>query len=293
MPLYLDNYPHPQLRYTVRLRYVCPIYGEQITDYIFMSEDEYEDETSYQRILDDKMSELNTMVYDGDEKIEAWESIEEVENTFHDSEIFSDAVMSLLREGRISFVNESATREDIELALHYLTYIYDQYSCARVKKEIDGLPFQPLKQIVDEILSVWNTSTKMRKQKDGTVETKWSRQDQELSRLLSERCKDAITTFRKDLTLLNKKWGISTEKDNYRRAVVIANFLCDYPGTKGLNAGFSEGMRILCDYFRVPHTTYKKRVLIPAPDMLQTLSQPQRAFQEQIRDPWKDFIRTF
>ena len=117
--------------------------------------------------------------------------------------------------------------------------------------------------------------------------------DQELSRLLSELCKDAITTFRKDLTLLNKKWGISTEKDNYRRAVVIAKFLCDYPGTKGLNAGFSEGMRILCDYFRVPHTTYKKRVLIPAPDMLQTLSQPQRAFQEQIRDPWKDFIRTF
>ena len=49
-----------------------------------MSRDEYEDETSYQRILEDKKRELNTLVYDGDEKIEEWESIAEIEHTFMD-----------------------------------------------------------------------------------------------------------------------------------------------------------------------------------------------------------------
>ncbi len=293
MPLYLDTYPHPQLRYTVRLRYVCPIYGEQITDYIFMSRDEYEDETSYQRILEDKKRELNTLVYDGDEKIEEWESIAEIENTFYESEILSDAALCLLKEGKISFADENASEDDIRLAFYYLYSIRDQYSRARVKKKIDSLSFQPLKHIVDGILSIWRTSTKMREKKNGTVETKWTKQDQELSKLLSEKAKEAMSTFRKDLSRLNKAWGISTEKDHYRRAVIIAKFLCDYPGTKGLNAGFSEGMRILCDYFRVPQTTYKKRVLIPSPEVLETLTKSQRAFQEQIRDPWKDFIRTF
>lgn len=293
MSLYLDNYPHPQLRYTVRLRYICPIYGERITDYIFMSGDEYEDETSYQRILEGKKRELNTLVYDGDEKIEEWESIAELENAFSESEILSDAVLCLLRDGKVSFADKSATEEDIKLAVYYLYSIKDQYSSARVKREIDGLSFQPLKHIVDEILSVWHTSTKMREKQNGTVETKWTKQDQELSKLLSEKAKEAILTFRKDLSRLNKAWGISTEKDHYRRAVIIAKFLCDYPGTKGLNAGFSEGMRILCDYFRIPHTAYKKRVLIPSIKVLETLTKSQRAFQEQIREPWEDFIKKF
>lgn len=293
MPLNLDTYPHPQFRYTVRLRYICPIYGEQITDYIFMSEEEHEDETSYQRILEGKKRELNTLVYDGDEKIEEWESIEEIENTFSESEIFSDAVLCLLKDGKVSFTDESASEDDIRLAFYYLYSICEQYSSARVKKEIDSLSFQPLKHIVDGILSVWHTSTKMRKQKNGKVETKWTKQDQELSQLLSERAKEAISTFRKDLIRLNKAWGISTEKDHYRRAVIIAKFLCDYPGTKGLNAGFSEGMRILCDYFRIPQTKYKKRVLIPSPEVFETLTKSQRAFQEQIRGDWKDFIKEF
>ena len=139
MPLYLDTYPHPQLRYTVRLRYVCPIYGEQITDYIFMSRDEYEDETSYQRILEDKKRELNTLVYDGDEKIEEWESIAEIENTFYESEILSDAALCLLKEGKISFADENASEDDIRLAFYYLYSIRDQYSRARVKKKFDSL----------------------------------------------------------------------------------------------------------------------------------------------------------
>lgn len=293
MPLNIDIFPHPQLRYTVRLQYVCPMYGEKITEYIFMSGEEHEDEKSYRRILEDKKQELNTLVYDGDEKIEDWESIEEIENTFYGSEIFSDAVLSLLKDGKVSFVDKSATKEDINLAFYYLYFIRDQYSRARVKKKIDSLRFQPLKHIVDGVLSIWHTSTRTKQQKSGKVDTKWTKQDQELSQLLSEHDKKAISTFRKDLSRLNKVWGISTEKDNYRRAVIIAKFLCDYPGTKRLNAGFAEGMRFLCSYFGVPQTAYKKRVLIPSPEVLETLSKPQRAFQEQIRELWTEFIRKF
>lgn len=293
MPLNIDTYPHPQLRYTVRLQYICPIYDERITDYIFMSEEEHDDEKSYQRIMEDKMRELNTIVYDGDEKITEWANIEEIENTFYDNVIFSDAVLSLLKDGKVSFIDECATEEDIRLALYYLYSICDQYSKARVKKEFKRLPFAPLKNIVDRILSICNTSTRAKSQKNGRIETAWSKKDQELSRLLSEQSKEAVDVFRKDLIKLNEKWGIRAEEDNYRRAVIIAKFLCDYPATKGLNVGFSEGMRILCNYFRVPQTTYKRRVLMPSPEVLETLSKPQRAFQEQIIEPWKNFISKF
>lgn len=295
MRISLAPYPHPhtQLRYTVRLKYICPIYGEQVTDYVFMSEEEHEDEKSYQRILEDKMRELNTIVYGGDEKVDEWASIDEVKNTFYESEILSDAILYLLKDGKVSFIDEYATEEDIRLALYYLAAIQERYSKERVKKEIKRLPFAPLKNIVDRILSICNTSTRAKSQKNGRIETAWSKKDQELSRLLSEQSKEAVDVFRKDLIKLNEKWGIRAEEDNYRRAVIIAKFLCDYPATKGLNVGFSEGMRILCNYFRVPQTTYKRRVLMPSPEVLETLSKPQRAFQEQIIEPWKNFISKF
>ena len=98
MRISLAPYPHPhtQLRYTVRLKYICPIYGELITDYIFMSEEEHDDEKSYRRIMEDKMRELNTIVYDGDE-VKEWESVEEIRNSLYESEILSEAVISLLQ----------------------------------------------------------------------------------------------------------------------------------------------------------------------------------------------------
>lgn len=286
MPINLDTYPHTQLRYTVRLGYKCPIYNEHISNYLFMTDEEYNDSATYHRIIDAKMEELNTLLYDGENKIEDWENVEEIKNSFSESEILSDAVIDVLKD-------DNATDDEIKLALLYLYSIHEQYSKARVKKEIDRLSFNPLKNIVDRILSIWNTSSRAKIQMNGTVKTKWSKQDQELSQLLSERYKDAISTFRKDLCMLNNEWGVRTEKDKYRRAVIIAKFLCDYPGTKGLYVGFSEGMRILYDYFQIPHTTYKKRVLIPTSDVMETLSKGQRAFQEQIKEPWAEFISRF
>ena len=96
MPLSLDNDPHPQLRYTVRLQYICPIYGELITVYLFVSDEEYFDEISYQRILEGKMREINESLYVGDE-VKEWESVEEIRNSFYESEILSEAVISLLQ----------------------------------------------------------------------------------------------------------------------------------------------------------------------------------------------------
>lgn len=293
MPFNIDTDPHPQLRYTVRLEYICPIYDEKMTEYLFMSEEEYFDPISYRRILDATMEKLNTLVYDGEEKIVEWTDIVEMQNTFNESEILSDAVLNLLKEGYVTFHNNPATESEISLALFYIYSIKDEYSRAKIKKEIKRLPFTPLKKIVDRILSIWKTSTRAKTRNDGTIETAWSKRDQELSKLLNEKCKDALEIFRKDLHRLNKQWGIRTEEDNYRRAVIIAKFLCDYPATKGLEVGFSEGMRVLCKYFGVIHTKYKRKVLIPTTETLEKLSKPQRSFQEQIREPWKDFISVF
>lgn len=292
MPINLDTYPHPQLRYTVRLEYLHPVYDKVDFVYIYMTDEEFE--KSYSDIIEKRKTEIcEELGYN-----EGWEyEISEwgenyTENSFYGNEILSENVISLLKTGDITYPAHK-DKDERELALAYLYSINDQYSKARVKKEIDNLPFTPLKDIVDRILSIWHTSTKAKKQKDGTIETKWSKRDQELSRLLNEKCKDAVETFRKDLHKLNERWGIRTEKDNYRRAVIIAKFLCDYPATKGLSVGFSEGMRVLSEYFDIQPTSYKRRVLIPTPEILKTLSKPQRAFQEQIVEPWIAFIGQF
>lgn len=292
MPLNLDTYPHPQLRHTVRLKYICPIYGELITDYIFMTEEEHEDWTSYNRIIAAKMHEINELLYDGEEGIEEWESVDEIENTFYDSEILSDAVISLLKDGCVSVLNKVATEDEISIALLYLYSIRTQFSTNQVRKEIERLKFNPKAEIVDRILKAWNTSTR-KSRKNGRITTKWSAMNLELVKLLSERDEQGVAELRKALDELNRKWGIKKETNSYRQAVILAKFLCDYPATKRLNAGFSKGMEILSAYFEIHTPSYKKRVLIPAADVFSTLSEPQRAFQEQIREPWREFIRKF
>lgn len=294
MPLNLDTYPHPQLRYTIRLKYICPIYGEEITDYLFMSEEEYSDSATYQRILSDKMGELNSLVYDGEEsKVEDWECVEEVRNSFYESEILSDAVISLLKDGFLPLAQDSATDEEVSLALLYLYAIREQYGVNRIRKEISQLKFNPKAAIVDKILDVWHTSNRNKSKRNGRIQVKWTSDNLELVKLLSERDEQGILELRKALDKLNQKWAIRKETNAYRRAVILAKFLCDYPATKRLYVGFEKGMRILCDYFGIPKSKYKRHILIPSDDALTMLSKPQRAFQEQIREPWEEFIRQF
>lgn len=293
MPLNLDTYPHPQLRYTIRLKYICPIYGEEIIDYLFMSDEEYNDSATYQRILSDKMGEINSLVYDGEvSSIEDWESVEEIRNSFYESEILSDAVISLLKEGCLTS-GYTATDNEIRLAFLYLYSIREQYSVNKLRKEISQLKFNPKTEIVERILNVWNMSNRSKTDRNGRIELKWTTENLELVKLLSERDELGVLELRKALDMLNQKWGVKKETDDYRRAVILAKFLCGYPATKRLYVGFKRGMDILCDYFGVPKTTFKQRVLIPTDEVLLTMTGPKRAYQQQIREPWEDFIRRF
>ena len=101
MPLNIDTYPHPQLRYTVRLEYLHPAYDKVEAVYIYMTDEEFE--KSYREIIEQRKDEIREdMGYN-----EGWEyEITEwgqnyTENRFFENEILSDNIISLLKTGKV------------------------------------------------------------------------------------------------------------------------------------------------------------------------------------------------
>ncbi len=101
MPLNIDTYPHPQLRYTVRLEYLHPVYDKVEAVYIYMTDEEFE--KSYREIIEQRKDEIREdMGYN-----EGWEyEITEwgqnyTENRFFENEILSDNIISLLKTGKV------------------------------------------------------------------------------------------------------------------------------------------------------------------------------------------------
>lgn len=267
MPLNIDTYPHPQLRYTVRLRYICPIYGEQITDYVFMSEEEHEDEKSFQRIMEDKMRELNTIVYDGDEKIDEWASIDEKKNTFYDSEIFSDAVLSLLKDGKESYsVCDDEERRD--LALAYLSEIKPLYTKEQVAQAIlSVIDVKPNVDIVNRILKVWgatlNRNTYVEMQLKMIVNS--NEMDLALGKLLRENNAENLRILKGKLNRLNEEWNLTQEEDVHRRAILVYRFLTECPLLQRNKMSLKKGMDTLSSYLNVPSSNYTKEVQLCEP----------------------------
>ncbi len=266
MPLYLDTYPHPQLRYTVRLRYVCPIYGEQITDYIFMSRDEYEDETYYQRILEDKKRELNTLVYDGDEKIEEW-GVNYTENSFYGDEILSENVISLLKTGDITYPAHK-DKDERELALAYLDEIRPLYTKEQVAKAIlTVISTKPKVEIVSRILKVWeislNRDTYVEMQLKMIVNS--NEIDLALGNLLKANNRDNLHLLKVSLKHLSEEWNLMQEEDAHRRTIIVYRFLSESPLIKRNNMSLKRGLETLLSFLGLPSSNYTKEVQLCEP----------------------------
>lgn len=283
MPITLDNMPNPQLRYTVKLEWLLPD-GSGIIDseVLYMTDEEFGSE-AFERIIEHHKDCINE---DWDGEITEW-GLTYHHNTFYESNILSDDVISLLNTGDILY-STTPNKERIELALAYFTELVGSYTKKRVRQVIDDFAPDAKPQMKKIVLSYWGGKSRTK----NTKTNKWSNRDWELSKLLTNITDDSLNALIKALKTLDKQFRLSNQPSSYNYAVLLAKFLNEYCDTKNTALDFSKAMSILYGYFKLTPTSYGRNVLIPASYYNTKLTDSQHKFHESIRERWADFMRS-
>lgn len=267
MPLYLDTYPHPQLRYTVRLEYLHPVYDKVEFVYIYMTDEEFE--KSYSDIIEKRKAEVcEELGYN-----EGWEyeisewGVNYTENSFHGNEILSDNVISLLKTGDITYPAHR-DKDERELALAYLDEIRPLYTKEQVAKAIlSVISTKPKVEIVSRILKVWgislNRDTYVEMQLKMIVNS--NEMDLSLGNLLKVNNRDNLHLLKVSLKHLSEEWNLMQEEDAHRRSIIIYRFLSESPLIKRNNMSLKKGLETLLSYLGLPSSNYTKEVQLSEP----------------------------
>lgn len=267
MPLNLDTYPHPQLRYTVRLEYLHPVYDKVDFVYIYMTDEEFE--KSYFDIIERRKVEICEEVGNS----EGWEyeitewGMNYTENSFYENEILSDNVISLLKTGDITYPAHR-DKDERELALAYLDEIRHLYTKEQVAKAIlSVISTKPKVEIVSRILKVWeislNRDTYMEMQLKMIVNS--NEIDLALGNLLKANNRDNLHLLKVSLKHLSEEWNLMQEEDAHRRTIIVYRFLSESPLIKRNNMSLKKGLEILLSYLGLPSSNYTKEVQLSEP----------------------------
>ena len=267
MPLNIDTYPHPQLRYTVRLEYLHPVYDKVEAAYIYMTDEEFE--KSYREIIEQRKEEIREeMGYD-----EGWEyeitkwGHNYIENQFFENDILSDNVISLLKTGDITYPAHKDEAER-ELALAYLNEIQTLYTKEQVAEAIlSVISFKPNVEIVNRILEVWgaalNRNTYVENQLKTIVNSNAT--DSALGKLLKVDDSYNLRLLKVCLKHLSDEWNLTQEEDAHRRSIIIYRFLSECPLIKRNNISLKKGLETLSSYLNVSSSNYTKEVQLSEP----------------------------
>ncbi|MBD5336417.1 MAG: hypothetical protein HDR95_03780 [Bacteroides sp.] len=267
MPLNIDTYPHPQLRYTVRLEYLHPVYDKAEAVYIYMTDEEFE--KLYREIIEQRKEEIREeMGYN-----EGWEyEITEwgynyIENQFFKNDILSDNVISLLKTGDITYPAHKDEAER-ELALAYLNEIQTLYTKEQVAEAIlSVIFFKPNVEIVNRILEVWgaalNRNTYVENQLKTIVNSNAT--DSALGKLLKVDDSYNLRLLKVCLKHLSDEWNLTQEEDAHRRSIIIYRFLSECPLIKRNNISLKKGLETLSSYLNVSSSNYTKEVQLSEP----------------------------
>ena len=268
MPLNIDTYPHPQLRYTVRLEYLHPVYDKVEAAYIYMTDEEFE--KSYREIIGQRKEEIREeMGYD-----EGWEyeitkwGHNYIENQFFENDILSDNVISLLKTGDITYPAHKDEAER-ELALAYLNEIQTLYTKEQVAEAIlSVISFKPNVEIVNRILKVWgaalNRNTYVENQLKTIVNSNAT--DSALGKLLKVDDSYNLRLLKVCLKHLSDEWNLTQEEDAHRRSIIIYRFLSECPLIKRNNISLKKGLETLSSYLNVSSSNYTKEVQLSEPE---------------------------
>lgn len=268
MPLNIDTYPHPQLRYTVRLEYVHPVYNTVEYVYLYMSFEEFE--KSYYDIIGQRKDEIRKEIeYD-----EGWE-IEVVEwseaytnNVFCDkSNIISENVISLLRTGEIEFPAHKDADER-ELALAYLNEIRPLYTKEQVAKAIlNVIDKKPNVEMVNRVLKVWgmtlNRNTYIELQLKMFVNS--NEMDKALGEMLKVNDADNLRRLKYKLGKLSSEWNLEQEKNAHKRTILLYRFYMECPLINRNVLSIKSVLETFSVFLSLPITTYTKEVQLSHP----------------------------
>ena len=267
MPLNIDTYPHPQLRYTVRLEYLHPVYDKVEAVYIYMTDEEFE--KSYREIIEQRKNEIREELgYN-----EGWEyEITEwgynyTENRFFENEILSNNIISLLKTGKVSY-SEREDEDAREIALAYLYEIKPLYRKEQVAEAIlSVISFKPNVEIVNRILKVWgaalNRNTYVENQLKTIVNSNAT--DSALGKLLKVDDSYNLRLLKVCLKHLSDEWNLTQEEDAHRRSIIIYRFLSESPLIKRNNISLKKGLETLSSYLNVSSSNYTKEVQLSEP----------------------------
>lgn len=300
MPINLDTYPHPQLRYTVRLEYLHPVYNKVEFVYIYMTDEEFE--KSYLDIIEKRKTEIcEELGYN-----EGWEyeisewGVNYTENSFHGNEILSDNVISLLKTGDITYPAHK-DKDERELALAYLDEIRPLYTKGQVAKAIlTVISNKPKVEIVSRILKVWgislNRDTYVEMQLKMIVNS--NEMDLSLGNLLKVNNRDNLHLLKVSLKHLSEEWNLTQEEDAHRRSIIIYRFLSESPLIKRNNMSLKKGMETLLSYLGLPSSNYTKEVQLSEPKKdkegkivaeTDTMARRKVRIYSQINSKWATF----
>lgn len=267
MPLNIDTYPHPQLRYTVRLEYLHPVNDKVEFVYIYMTDEEFE--KSYRDIIEKRKAEVcEELGYN-----EGWEyeisewGVNYTENSFHGNEILSDNVISLLKTGDITYPAHR-DKDEQELALAYLDEIRHLYTKEQVAKVIlSVISTKPKVEIVSRILKVWGISLS----RDTYVEMQLkmivnsNEMDLALGKLLKAHNGMNLSQLKASLNHLSDVWNLTQEEDAHRRSIIVYRFLSESPLIKRNNMSLKKGLETLLSFLGLPSSNYTKEVQLSEP----------------------------
>lgn len=267
MPLNLDTYPHPQLRYTVRLEYLHPVYDKVDFVYIYMTDEEFE--KSYSDIIEKRKTEIcEELGYN-----EGWEyEISEwgenyTENSFYGNEILSENVISLLKTGDITYPAHK-DKDERELALASLDEIRPLYTKEQVAKAIlSVISTKPNVEIVNCILKGWglslNRNTYIEMQLKMIVNS--NEMDLALGKLLKVHDEN-LRRLKTKLLNLSSEWNLEHETDAHKRSILLYRFIAECPIIERNNFSLKEGLITLSVYLNLPFSTYTKEAQLIEPN---------------------------
>lgn len=299
MPLNIDAYPHPQLRYTVRLEYIHPVYNRVVFVYLYMTYEEFEE--SYDDIIEKRKSEIREEVgyNDGWEYVITEWGCNYIENHFTNNEILSEDVISLLHTGRVAYPAHKDD-EERELALAYLREIQPLYAKEQVAKAIlDVIDKKPNVEMVNRVLKVWgialNRDTYVEMQLKMIVNS--NEMDLALGKMLKVNDSDNLRRLKSKLGNLSSEWNLEQEEDAHKRAILLYRFFMECPIIDRNNVrSIKSVLQTFSVFLNLPMTTYTKEVqLTPVENKrgkvgtLTPMEERKQRIYSQINPKWATF----
>ena len=301
MPLNIDTYPHPQLRYTVRLEYLHPAYNEVLFVYIFMSDEEFE--KSYYDIIGQRKDEIREEVCSNEDweyEITEWGEVY-TKNVFGDNNaILSENVISLIKTGEIVFPAHK-DEDERELALAYLNEIRPLYTKEQLAKAIlDVIDKKPNVEMVNRVLKVWGITLN----RDTYVEMKLkmivnsNEIDLALGKMLKINDADNLRRLKSKLEILSSEWNLEQEEDAHKCAILLYRFFMDCTLIERNKArSIKSVLEAFSVFLSLPITTYTKEVQLTSPVQskknsgvaLSAMEARKQRIYSQINPKWATF----